>query len=180
MIGVDIKMEAIDLLKDKIAYAIQLDSTNELAYSAIPLREADVAIGENEGAVIITSAILKKLSAIKIISRSVSPIHDTVLQAMGIENVIHLEKEAAKRLTKKLNLKRAINSFEIGKDYCISEVESKASFEGKTIAELNFRDRYNLNILGIVSSVREKNLLGHESVKREMQNMPKVGYSAQG
>jgi hypothetical protein len=43
-----------------------------------------VAIGENEGAAIITTAIIKKLSNVKIISRALSPIHDTVLEAMGI------------------------------------------------------------------------------------------------
>lgn len=177
VIGIDIRMDVVDLLKDKIAYAIQLDSTNELAYTAIPLKDADVAIvaiGENEGAAIITSAILKKLSDVKIISRSVSPIHDIVLQAMGIENVVHPEQEAAKRLKKKIELKRAINAFEVGKDYAISEVESKPSFEGKTIAGLNFRHRYNLNIIGILRLVSNKDLLGREAVKREMQDMPKA------
>ncbi len=175
VIGIDIRMDRVNLLKDKIAYAIQLDSTNELAYSAIPLKDVDVAIvaiGEDEGAAIITSAILKKLTPTKIIGRSLSPIHDNVLQAMGIENIVHPEKEAADRLTKKINLKNAINSFEVGQDYAISEIQSKPSFEGKTLGELNFRDAYNLNIIGVLSAVTEKDLLGHERSKRKVQNMP--------
>ena len=168
-------MDRVNLMKDKIAYAIQLDSTNELAYSAIPLKDADVAIvaiGEDEGASIITSAILKKLTNTKIISRSVSSIHDNVLQAMGIENIVHPEKEAGDRLTKKINLKNTINSFEIEPDYTISEIQSKPSFDGKTLGELNFRDAYNLNIIGVLSAVTEKDLLGHAVTKRKMQNMP--------
>ncbi|MEH0008182.1 MAG: TrkA family potassium uptake protein [Flavobacteriales bacterium] len=175
VIGIDIRMDRVNLLKDKITYAIQLDSTNELAYSAIPLKDTDVAIvaiGEDEGAAIITSAILKKLTTTKIIARSLSPIHDNVLEAMGIEDVVHPEKEAADRLTKKINLKNAINSFEIGGDYTISEIQSKPSFDGKTLGELNFRDAYNLNIIGVLSWVTEKDLLGREVTKRKVQNMP--------
>ena len=57
-------MEKINLLKDKISHVICMDSTNELAFDAVPLKDADkvvVAIGENEGAAIITTAIIKKL-----------------------------------------------------------------------------------------------------------------------
>ena len=52
-------------MKDKISHAIALDSTNELSYEAFTFKDADkvvVAIGENEGAAIITTAIIKKLS----------------------------------------------------------------------------------------------------------------------
>ena len=70
VIGVDKDIEKVNLVKDKISHAIAMDSTNELSYEALPLKDADkvvVAIGENEGAAIITTAIIKKLSDVKII-----------------------------------------------------------------------------------------------------------------
>ena len=82
VIAVDKQIERVNLIKDKVSHAICLDSTNELAYESLPMKDANivvVAIGENEGAAIITTAIIKKLSNAKIISRSLSGIHDTVL-----------------------------------------------------------------------------------------------------
>ena len=81
VIGIDLKMDKVERLRDKIAHVVCMDSTNELAFQALPIKETDlaiVAIGENEGAAIITTAILKKLNVSNIISRSLSPIHDTV------------------------------------------------------------------------------------------------------
>ncbi len=51
VIGVDMQINKVNLVKDKISYAVCMDSTNELAYEALPLKDADraiVAIGENK------------------------------------------------------------------------------------------------------------------------------------
>ena len=112
VIGVDKNIEKVNLVKDKISHAIAMDSTNELSYEALPLKDTDkvvVAIGENEGAAIITTAIIKKLSDVKIISRALSPIHDSVLEAMGIHSIVHPEQESADRLTKQINFKSKRN-----------------------------------------------------------------------
>ena len=37
VIGVDKQMDKVNLIKDKISHAICMDSTNELAYTALPL-----------------------------------------------------------------------------------------------------------------------------------------------
>ena len=87
-----------------------------ITYEAVPLKDSDkvvVAIGENEGAAIITTAIIKKLSDVKIISRALSPIHDTVLEAMGIQNIIHPEQDSADRLTKQINFKSTLENYQL-------------------------------------------------------------------
>ena len=140
VIGVDKNIEKVNLVKDKISHAIALDSTNELSYEALPLKDADkvvVAIGENEGAAIITTAIIKKLSDVKIISRALSPIHDTVLEAMGIHSIIHPEQESADRLTKQINFKSTLENYQLDDNFTISEVKAKPEFYGKTLAELD-------------------------------------------
>ena len=131
VIGIDRQMDKINLVKDKISHVICMDSTNELAYDAVPLNDADkvvVAIGESEGAAIITTAIIKKLSEVKIISRALSPIHDTVLEAMGIYSIIHPEQESADRLTKQINFKSTLENYQLDNNFTISEVKAKNEF----------------------------------------------------
>ena len=176
VIGVDRQMEKINLIKDKIAHAVCMDSTNELAYEAIPLKEADkviVAIGENEGAAIITTAIIKKLSDTKIISRALSPIHDTVLEAMGITSIIHPEQESADRLTKQINFKTTLENYQLDNNFTISEVKVKPEFIGKTLEELNRIDTYHLNLVTIIRKKIKTNVFGKKFTFKETIGVPK-------
>ncbi|WP_461533846.1 potassium channel family protein [Sinomicrobium sp.] len=163
VIGIDSKMEKVDRLKDAITHTICMDATNEMAYEAVPLKNTDlvvIAIGENEGATIITTAIIKKLSNTKIISRSLSPIHDTVLQAMGIETIVRPEQEFAEALAKKINLKSMINNFELDPHHSISEVKALPEYEGKTLQEIDFRNEHNLNIITIIRKETKTTFFG--------------------
>ncbi|KIX21273.1 potassium transporter TrkA [Flavobacterium sp. 316] len=170
VIGIDKQMDKINLVKDKISHAICMDSTNELAYDAVPLKDADkvvVAIGENEGAAIITTAIIKKLSDVKIISRALSPIHDTVLEAMGIHSIIHPEQDSADRLTKQINFKSTLENYQLDNNYTISEVKAKKEFFGKTLEELDSIDKYSLTLITIIRKKEKRNLIGKKTIIRE-------------
>lgn len=175
VIGIDKNMEKVNLVKDKISHAICMDSTNELAYEAVPLKDADkvvVAIGENEGAAIITTAIIKKLSDVKIISRALSPIHDTVLEAMGIYSIIHPEQESADRLTKQINFKSTLENYQLDDNFTISEVLAKPEFFGKTLQELDSIDKYHLTLITIIRKREKRNLIGKKTIKKESIGRP--------
>lgn len=176
VIGIDLKMDKAERLRDKIAHVICMDSTNELAYEALPIKETDlaiVAIGENEGAAIITTAILKKLNVSNIISRSLSPIHDTVLQAMGVDQIIHPEQEAADRLTRKINFRNVVDNFKIDDSYSVSEIKVLPAFVDKQLSEIQFRSVYNLNIVTIIRNKERTGLLGRKIYVRESLGVPK-------
>ena len=175
VIGIDKNMEKINLIKEKISHAICMDSTNELAYNAVPLKDADkvvVAIGENEGAAIITTAIIKKISDVKIISRALSPIHDTVLEAMGIYSIIHPEQESADRLTKQINFKSTLENYQLDNNFTISEVLAKPEFFGKTLQELDTIDKYHLTLITIIRKREKRNLIGKKSIVKESIGRP--------
>lgn len=175
VIGIDKQMDKVNLLKDKISHVICMDSTNELAYDAVPLKDADkvvVAIGENEGAAIITTAIIKKLSDVKIISRALSPIHDTVLEAMGIYSIIHPEQDSADRLTKQINFKSTLENYQLDNNFTISEVLAKPEFFGKTLQELDTIDKYHLTLITIIRKREKRNLIGKKSIVKESIGRP--------
>lgn len=175
VIGVDKQIDKVNLVKDKIAHSICLDSTNELAYQALPIKQTDlavVAIGENEGAAIITTAIVKKLSKAKVISRSLSPIHDTVLQAMGIDFIVHPEQEAAEKLTYKINLKNVVDNYKVDDNYSITEIKVPESFIGQTLGELDIRTRFKLNVITFLRKKEKTNMLGVTTSVREVVGVP--------
>lgn len=176
VIAADHDPEKVDMIKDKVAHAVVMDATNENAYNALPLKNAElaiIAIGQRNGAGIMSTAIVKKLTKARIISRSASDLEDTILQAMGVDQIIHPEQEYAERFTKKINLKGSIDNFEIDDEYLVSEVVVGKSLVGKTIMQTEFRENYKLNIITIIRKKFHTNLLGRDIEKREVLGLPK-------
>lgn len=163
IIAIDYDMQKVEMVKDKVTHTICLDATNLNALKSLPLKETDIAviaIGENEGASIMTTANLKTLNVKRIISRSISSTQETVLEAMGVNEIVQPEQDAAERLAKKLNLKLAVESFDLDQDYSIVELNIPPGMAGKTLAELNLRNEYGVNIVTIIRKKDKKNLLG--------------------
>lgn len=176
VIAADQDLEKIEMIKNQVAHAVAMDATNENAYNALPLNNTDlavIAIGQRNGAGILATAIVKKLTKAKIISRSASALEDTILEAMGVDQIIHPEQEYAERFTKKINLKGSIDNFEIDDEYLVSEIGVAKSLVGKTIQESDFRKRYKLNIITIIRIKPHTNLLGRTIEKREVVGLPK-------
>lgn len=163
VIGVDNDMAKVDALKEKISHTVCLDSTDQFTVSGLPLKDTDiviVAIGEDQGANIMTTAVLKNLNVKRLISRAITPLHETVLEAMGVEEIVHPEEETAERWAKKLCLRGVVDSFELSLHYSIVEVSVPPKYAGKTLQEVGFRRTHNLVVLTTIKRKEEKNIIG--------------------
>jgi trk system potassium uptake protein len=163
VIGVDSKMVKVESLKDKITHTICLDSTDMKAVQHLPVEDTDivmVCIGEDEGASILTTALMKQLNVKRLISRAVSPLHETILEAMQVDEIVHPEEETAERWAKKLNIRGVVDSFELTGEHHIIEARVPRHFAGRTLEEIGVRRKYNVIILTTIKKVEEKNLIG--------------------
>lgn len=170
VIGVDKRHERVEAVKDRMTFTIALDSTNPASIKNLPVDESDVvivAIGEDEGSSILTTALIMQNKPRRLISRAISVLHHSVLEAMGVEEIIHPEEEAAYRLAKRLELKQIIDSFEISEKYSIYEITVPEELVGKSIGESAFRQQFSMNIITIIRKKRRKNILG---VTREVRD----------
>lgn len=163
VIGVDSHMNHIEPIKDKVTHAICLNCTELHALRTLPLQEADVifvAIGEDFGASIMISALLKQMNVKKIISRAINTVHQTILGAIGIEDIIFPEQDSANRLVKKLEMNNIVDSLEITEDYSIIEAVIPARYIGFSVKDANIRSKYNINVLTIKRINNDTNILG--------------------
>lgn len=170
VIGVDINLSKIEAMKENLTHAICLDSSDPHAITHLPLQDTDVVIiciGEDEGANILSTALMKKMNVKRLISRAVSPLHETVLEAMGVDEIVHPEEETADRWARKLDYHGIVNSYNLTSQYSIVEAKVPARFVGKTLLETQFPKNYNVVILTTIRMVDEKNFLGiTKKVKR--------------
>ena len=165
VIGIDNQMEKVEALKDKLTHVIKLDSTDIHALKTLPLKDANavvVAIGEDVGASLLTTALLKQLNVKRIIGRVISPVHETVITAIGIDEVVHPEQETAERWSKKLDMAGVVESFNISGDFNIIEVKAPARYADKSIGKCEIREKYDLNVITILRSESKESIFGFE------------------
>lgn len=163
VIGIDTRMEKVDLFKEKISHTICMDATDEFTVSGLPLDDTDVviiAIGENQGANIMTTALFKNMQVKRLISRAINQLHEKVLQAIGVDEIVHPEEETAERWAKKLCINNVVDSFELSADFSIIEANVPKKYIGKTIEEIGFSKQYNLLVLTVMKKSEVKSLLG--------------------
>jgi trk system potassium uptake protein TrkA len=163
VIAIDKSMAKVDMLKEKISHTICMDSTDEYTVSGLPLSDTDVviiAIGEDQGANVMTTALFKNLQVKRLISRAINPLHEKVLVAIGVDEIVHPEEETAERWAKKLCLKNVVDSFELSDDFSILEITVPSQYIGKTIREIQLRRRHNILALTTIKKTEIKSTLG--------------------
>ncbi|MCH6199642.1 TrkA family potassium uptake protein [Aquiflexum sp. LQ15W] len=174
VIGIDTRESKIELLKDSITHVIMMDASDAQALKTLPYKDVDVvivAIGEDFGASIMVTALFKQLKVKRLISRSINKVHETVINAIGVDEIIHPEEDSAERMAKKLQMKDVLDSLDVSEDYNIIEVKTPARYVGLTIAETEIRQNYNINILTIIKMEEKANIFGNKTLVKKVQGV---------
>lgn len=174
VIGIDTSMQKVELFKEKITHTICMDATDEITVKGLPLSDTDIviiAIGEEQGANIMATALFKNLEAKRLISRAISPLQQKVLEAMGVNEIIHPEEETAERWSKKLCLTDVVDSFELSEYFSIIEINVPEEYIGKTVEEVGFRRKYKLLILTTIQEVEVSSIIGKDRTETKVQGV---------
>ena len=143
VIGVDSDRDRANRLKDILENTFIIDSTNLKGMSTLPLKETNwviVAIGENEGASLMTVGILKSMGVNKIICRSLSKTHEYILAAMNIH------EQLSHRLTYNLGKEMLF----IDNDHSVTETLVPSWMVNKRLADLDIRGEFKVNIISVL------------------------------
>ena len=136
---------------------------DEFTVTGLPLKDTNVvivAIGEDQGANIMATALFKNQQVKRLISRAINPLHERVLHALGVDEIVHPEEETAERMAKKLCIKNVADSFELSEEFSIIEAKVPEEYVGKSIKEIGFRQKFNLLVLTTIKKEEVKSVLG--------------------
>lgn len=151
VIAIDIARNEVELIRDQVSHAVRLDSTDEEAMKAQGVDKADVAIialGQvSFEAAILTVVNLRQMGVKRIYARAESLLAGEVFAKVGADEVIYPEIESAQRWAYKLIAPQIGEKIDIAPGYCLARIKAPASFDGKTVMDLQLRQKYNINLV---------------------------------
>ena len=152
VMAVDKNEERVEALLPYVTNAQIGDSTNEEFLKSLGVRNFDlciVTIGSDFQSSLETTSLLKELGAKLVVSRASRDIHAKFLLRNGADEVLYPERQLASWASIRYTSDHIADYVEIDKDYGIFEVEVPMNWYERSIRELDIRNRYNVNILGI-------------------------------
>lgn len=155
VIAIDRDRVPVEEIMDQVSHAVRLDSTDEDALKAQGVNRVDVAIigmgqsGHTFESAILTVVNLKQLGVPQIYARAASLTAGQVFSAIGATDVIYPEIETAQRWAYKLIAPHIEEKIDFAPGYSLARVKAASSFHGKTVMDLQLRQRYNINLVAI-------------------------------
>jgi trk system potassium uptake protein TrkA len=174
VIAIDQNREIVEQIRDEVTHAVRLDSTDEDALRAQGIDKVDVAIvgigqgGRGFESSILTVVNLKAMGVPQIYARAENLIQGQVLSKVGATEVIYPEIESAQRWAYKLLTPQITDKIDLAPGYSLASVIAPASYHGKTVLDLQFRQKYCINLVSIKRGEKAEDV----KQKGEIINVP--------
>ncbi len=150
--ALDKSKDAVQKAKDFTTKAIVADGTDKDIMELIGVQEDDTVIisfGEDLAASTLITLHLKQLKVKQIIVKAPNEEHKLILEKVGATEVLIPEKEIAGKIARSIISPNVIDYLPLSDDYMIFEMAPPDSFFGKTIGELQLRNKYNIEVIAI-------------------------------
>ncbi len=152
VIAIDRDMEKVRGIADLVTHAYCGDALDEKVLEESGILTADtviVSIGVNVEASILVTVLLLDRGVKEVIAKAINPLHGEVLKRLGVKRVVYPEREVAVKLARSLLLTGIIEEIPFAPGYSIYELEAPERLTGRTLKELDLRNRYGVNVLAI-------------------------------
>lgn len=149
---IDAESDIVSSLADTVTNAVVGDPTSEAVLRASGVRDYDCAVvcmSSNINDSILITMLLKEIGVKKVVARAASDHHKKVLEKIGADYVVFPEQDMGLKLAHVLSRNNVIEYIQFSKDFLIAEVITPSKWEGKSIAELNIRQKYGVTIIAI-------------------------------
>ena len=151
IIAVDNHEQQINQLESILTRGVVGDITDRSLLRAAGIQNCDavvVATGNNLESSVLAVMHSKMLGVPKVIAKVKGTTAKEILLRIGADKVISPERETGISLAKHLIHRNTTSVFELGGNASIVEFRPPKKWFGKTLAELQLRQNYKMNIIG--------------------------------
>lgn len=154
VLGVDMDMDLVEDMRDRITQAVQMDAMDRDALTALGVKDFDVAfvtMGSDIRASGTITLMLKELGVKRVIAKAHDDFHGRMLEKLGADKVLFPERDMGRRIAHNLVSGNIIDFLELSPDYSMAEVHPMREWVGKPLRELALRSSAGINIIAIKS-----------------------------
>jgi len=178
VVAIDRSKNIINDIKDKVTEALIADITNLDTIKEINVQDFDAVIlgmSSHFEDLILALTLVKQEGAKKIIAKANTDLQKRILLRLGADEVIQPEQAIAERLSKRLSMSNVSDMFAF-KGSTIAEVKVPASLSGKSIRELDIRQKYNISLLLLKKPGKEvENIWNPDIILEEGDELTIIG-----
>lgn len=150
VMAVDRDYTKVQKMADSVTYAAQADMTDEDAMKDLGIKNFDIAViatGSNIEASIEATLICKDAGITTVIAKATTDTHERILEKIGADKIIFPELDSGERLARVISGSNLLEFIEFSNEFSLAEVRVHKAWVGKDLMELDFRNKYNLNVV---------------------------------
>ncbi|MDF1579127.1 MAG: TrkA family potassium uptake protein [Desulfobulbales bacterium] len=144
-----VRVQAIDPFSSE---AILMDATDREALCSLGLEHLDgviVSTGTKISISILICLHLQEIGITTILAKALDEDHEKILRRVGATEIIHPERDMALRVARGLSSPNALDFIPLAKDFELVQVAPPREFLDKSLAELNLRAKYKVQVIAI-------------------------------
>lgn len=159
VLAIDKDKAKVEEVKAFVSHAVEMNAADKENLQALGIQEMDVVIvslGPEMEASILTVLYLHELGVRQIIAKALTEDHAKILDALGATDVIFPEKDMAIKTALRLSNPNVLEYLPLTSGISIQEIAPPEHFIGKSLRELDLRNRYGVQVIAVKELIPEK------------------------
>ena len=183
-LGAEVMIADMDsmIVESMTPYAVSAriaDCTNPDVLESFGVDEFDtcfVCLGDHFSDALEITFSLKELGAKKVICEISRDIEKKFLLRNGADQVVYPEYDLAQRIAISESNDSVFDAIDLNSDYAIYEIATPSGWRGKTIKDMNIRQRHNLNVIAVKHEGELKPVLSPDYVFNGQDHLLVMGH----
>jgi len=159
VIVIDSNKDKIEAVKAFVSRAVHMDAADKENLQSQGIQDMDVVVvslGPEMESSILTVLYLNEIGAKRIVAKALTEDHAKILESVGATEVIYPEKDMAIRTALKLSSPNVLEYLPLVSGIGIQEISPPQKFVGKTLKQLDLRNKYGIQVIAIKQLVPER------------------------
>jgi len=156
---VDKAKARIEESKSCSSHAVHMEAADKENLQSLGIKEMDVVIvslGPEMEASILTVLYLHELGVKRIVAKALTEDHLKILESVGATEVIFPERDMAIKTALKMSSHNILEYLPLHSGFGIQEIAPPDKFIGKSLKELDLRNKYGIYVIAVKGLVPEK------------------------
>jgi len=152
VVAIEKNRDVVQRIKDHSTKAVLADATDKEVLESIGIDAKDtvvISFGEDLSASTLLTLYLKEMKVKEIIVKVPNEDYKRILLKVGASEAIIPEREMANKVARSIISPNVLEYLPISEDYTIVELAPPTDFIGKSLADLDLRKKYALQVIAI-------------------------------